>query len=98
MRAPTFTLKKKKTKSGRRYVRIRLKKYAGKYIEIKVKKKKKFYKLKLKNNNIKKNKKIFNFSYSSQKGTLTFKIRTYVKKGKKKVYSKESKKKRIRLS
>lgn len=98
MRAPTFTLKKKKTTSGRRYVRIRLKKYAGKYIEIKVKKKKKFYKLKLKNNNIKKNKKIFNFSYSSQKGTLTFKIRTYVKKGKKKVYSKESKKKRIRLS
>ena len=98
MRAPAFTLKKKKTSSGRRYVRIRLKKYEGKYIEIKVKKKKKFYRLKLKNSNIKKNKKVFNFSYSSQKGTLTFQIRTYVKKGKKKIYSKKSKKKRIRLS
>lgn len=98
MRAPTFTVKKKRLSSGRRYVKIQLKKYAGKYVEIKVKKKKKYYILKLKNSKIKKNKKVFNFSYSSQRGTLTFKLRTYIKKGKKRIYSKESKKKRIRLS
>lgn len=98
MRAPTFTIKKKRLSSGRRYVKIQLKKYEGKYVEIKVKKKKKYYILKLKNSKIKKNKKVFNFSYSSQRGTLTFKLRTYIKKGKKRIYSKESKKKRIRLS
>lgn len=100
-KAPVFTLKKKRTASGKRYVQIRLKRYQGTYVEIKVRKKgknKKFYKLKIKNNHIRKSRNVFNFRYTRKRGILEFKIRTYVKKGKKRIYSYESKKKRIRLS
>ncbi len=100
MKAPTFSVKRKKTQSGIRYVQIRIKKYKGIHVQIWVKKKnnKKFYRLILKNNNIRKMKKVFNFQYKKQKGTMVFIIRTYKKQGKKKKYSYYSKKKRIRLS
>ena len=98
--APVFVLKKKRTSSGKRYIQIRLKQYKGTNLEIwaKLKTTKNFTKLKIKNNNIRKMKKIFNFQYSKPKGILTFKLRTYKGKGKSRVYSYQSKEKRIRLS
>ena len=63
LKAPTFSLKKKKAKSGKRYIQIRLKKYKGKYMEIRVAEEKElrgtiyhtvFYKIKLKSSDIKK--------------------------------------------
>ena len=104
IKAPVFSLKKMRTASGKRYVSIRLKRYTGTYVEIwvgrKVKGSKKlvYYKLKIKKNNIRKAKGIFNFLYTKQKGTLIFRIRTYMRKGKKRIYSEKSKGKGIRLS
>lgn len=98
--APGFSLKKKRTSTGKRYVEIKLKAYQGNYIEIMVKKKggKQFYKLKIRNNNIRKLKKKFNFQYKKQKGTMIFKIRTYKKKNGKRIYSYWSKEKKVRLT
>lgn len=104
MKAPVFSLKKKRTASGKRYVSIRLKKYKGTYVEIwvgrrvKGSKKSKYFKLKIKQNNIRRAKRIFNFRYAKQKGMLTFRIRTYMVKEKKRIYSDKSKGKRIRLT
>lgn len=99
MQEPTFAIQRKKSGDGSKYVRIRIKKYEGKYLEIWVRKKgnKKFYRLKIKNANIREMKKSFNFSYRKQKGTLFFRLRTYKKQKGKRVYSKYSKQKKIRL-
>lgn len=72
--------------------------YAGSYIEVYVKVDNRSYvKLKLAESKISKIKKSLKFSYSFSKHTLYFKLRTYKKIGKKIIYSKRSKKKRIRV-
>lgn len=104
MKAPVFLLKIKQTASGIRYVSIRLKQYQGTYVEfwagkrVKGSKKLVYNKLKIKQNNIRKAKGVFNFQYTKQKGILVFRIRTYKKRENKRIYSYKSKGKRIRLT
>lgn len=96
--APVFSLKKKVSSTKQKYIQIKLKRYAGSYIEVYVKVDNRSYvKLKLAKSKISKIKKSLKFSYSFSKHTLYFKLRTYKKIGKKIIYSKRSKKKRIRV-
>ena len=63
-KAPSFTLKKKKTPQGISYISIHMKTWSDPNVEIRVrKKKKKYVKIPLTHPNIKKNKKVFNFQY-----------------------------------
>lgn len=96
--APVFSLKKKVSSGKQKYIQIKLNRYAGSYIEVYVKVDNRSYvKLKLAENKISKIKKSLKFSYSFSKHTLYFKLRTYKKIGKKIIYSKRSKEKRIRV-
>ena len=86
-KAPSFTLKKKKTPQGISYISIHMKTWSDPNVEIRVrKKKKKYVKIPLTHPNIKKNKKVFNFQYSPEK-KMWFQIRTYRKNKGKKQYS-----------
>lgn len=86
-KAPSFTLKKKKTPQGISYISIHMKTWSDPNVEIRVrKKKKKYVKIPLTHPNIKKNKKVFNFQYSPGK-RMWFQIRTYRKSKGKKQYS-----------
>ena len=86
-KAPSFTLKKKKTPQGISYISIHMKTWSDPNVEIRVrKKKKKYVKIPLTHPNIKKNKKVFNFQYSPGK-KMWFQIRTYRKNKGKKQYS-----------
>ncbi len=97
LQAPELQIKKG-TISGKRYVKITLKKYQGKNIEIYYRKgKKKFSKLVLQSNSIAKQKGCFRIRYLSTKENLYFKIRTYYKSGKKKIYSKYSKEMKVKV-
>nr|MBP3598390.1 leucine-rich repeat domain-containing protein [Eubacterium sp.] len=83
---------------GTKYVEVRLKKYQGKYVEIYISLKgRKFKKLKLVSSKISKYKGRFKIRYMVKKQTIRFKVRTYKKKGKKKIYSKYSKIVKIRV-
>ena len=88
MAAPKIKISKGKI--GKiRFCLIKLKKYKGSYVEIYVKKGKgKYKKIKLKNNRIKKYKGKFKLKLNVSKVKLRFKVRTYKKKGKKKIFSK----------
>ncbi len=92
---PSFTVKKKKS-AGIRYIEIKLKKYAGDYIQVYIKRGKRPYKKASFNNiKIKKYKGVFKIQYSRLKQSLQIKVRTYKIKDKKKIYSKYSKAKKI---
>lgn len=94
---PVYSVKKGK-KQGTRYITIRLKKYAGNRIQIYMKKKGgKYKKIKLKSDRIKKYRGRFKLRYYMKGKTLSFKIRTYRKEGKKKIVSYYSKEKKIRV-
>ena len=94
---PVYTIKKGK-KEGVRYIAIRLKKYVGNRIQIYMKKKGgKYKKIKLKSDRIKRYKGWFKLRYNMKGKTLSFMIRTYRKKGKKKIVSYYSKEKKIRV-
>ena len=94
---PVYTIKKGK-KEGVCYIAVCLKKYAGNRIQIYMKKKGgKYRKIKLKSDRIKRYKGRFKLRYNMKGKTLSFKIRTYRKKGKKKIVSYYSKEKRIRV-
>ncbi len=93
MAAPKIKISKGKI--GKiRFCLIKLKKYKGSFVEIYVKKGKgKYKKIKLKNNRIKKYKGKFKLKLNVSKVKLRFKVRTYKKKGKKKIFSKYAVKK-----
>ncbi len=96
MTAPKVKITKGKT-GNIRYLTIHLKKYKGKYVQIYMKKKgKKFKKINLLYNKIKKYKGKFKLQYLGKNQKLYFKVRTYKLKGKKKIYSKYSKVKKIK--
>ena len=101
LKRPSIILKKGKTSQGVYYIRIKLKKYSGKYINIYVKTKRKndrvFKKIKLKNNEIKSNKSGFKLKYNGKKTTIYVKVKTYVIKNNKKVYSKFSPVKSVKI-
>lgn len=96
--APKISIKRAKTAGAKRYLKIKLKKYQGKYVEIYMKTQKGgFKKLPLQSKKIKKCKGIFKLMYSKTGSKVTFKIRTFSGKGKKKDYSPYSVTKKIRL-
>ena len=96
LKAPVVKLEKGNI-SGKRYIRLILKKYKGKKIEIYYRKKdKKYTKLVLQSYSIKKQKGRFDIRYLSTKEKIYFRIRTYYKSGGKKVYSKYTKEMAVR--
>ena len=70
------------------YVQIELKKYSGIYAEIYIRgKDKKYQKIKLKSSSIKRYKAKFKLKCNNKKAVYYFKVRTIVKRVKKKYYS-----------
>lgn len=93
---PTFKIKKKK--QGKiRYLQITLKKYKGTYIDIYARKKKKFKRVSKAKLRIKKYKGVFKIRTYVKHMKIDIRVRTWQKKGKKKIYSKWSKIKRVRV-
>lgn len=92
--APKIRLQKRKNKSSH-YIEISLKKYQGNRMEIQYRKGDgKYYKLPLKTNKIRKNKKV-RVQYTTTGELLCIRVRTYTKSKKKKLYSKWSEEKQI---
>lgn len=94
---PKISIVVKKYTKNTWVAKIWIKKYKGTNIEIYYRRGKgKFKKIKLKQTNIKKNKKIFRVGYKKGKKIIYIRVRTYQKKGGKKVYSPYSKSWRVR--
>ncbi len=97
MTAPKVVVKKRKAGSNK-YLDIRIKRYKGKFAQIQVRKGKgKFKTLKLRYKRIKKYKGRFKLLYLNKNKWLSIRVRTYKKKGKKKIYSKYSKVVKVRV-
>lgn len=97
MLKPVIRITTKKYKKNMRIAKIRLKKYQGTNIEIYYcRGKGKFKKVKLRQSNIKTNKKIFSIGYKRGKKAMYLRVRTYKKNKGKKIYSIYSKKWRVR--
>lgn len=70
------------------YVQITLKKYSGTYVEIYIRgRSRKYQKIKLKSSSIKRYKAKFKLKCDNKKAVYYFKVRTIVKKSKKRYYS-----------
>ena len=97
-KAPSFKLQAKRNRRKQKYVLMTLKSCQGTYIEVQAGlKKNKFHRMKLKENRIKKLHGRIRFGYSFSGKRIYFKIRTYeIKKGKR-IYSRSSKVKSIRI-
>lgn len=94
---PKIRVTTKKYIKNIRIAKIRLIKYQGTNIEIfYCRRKGKFKRVKLRQSNIKKNKKIFSIGYKKGKKTMYLRVRTYKKKNGKKIFSIYSKKWRVR--
>lgn len=98
LRAPSLTVRKKKSEDGQRYLQIRIKKYRASGVELWVKKgKKPFRRIKLHGVDKKKKTNWINLSYTPSKQTLYLRTRINQKKKKKRYVSYMSKTKRIRI-
>lgn len=98
MQAPQIRLTKG-VAGTRKYVQVKLLRYQGTYAEFFVKNKEdgKYVKLKTKGGTIRKNGRKYRFQYQRTDMKLSFRIRTYRKKGRKKYYSCFSSVVRIRV-
>ncbi len=97
IRNPKISVKKGRMQQAR-YVSVYLRKYQGQYADIHISiNKKKFKKLKLVSNKISKYKGKFKIQYIIKNKEIRFKVRTYRKKGKKKLYSNFSNVVRVRV-
>jgi len=94
---PQFKLTKGKNKKGIKYIKIKLTRYFGKYIEIYVKTGSKFKRVKLKTKKISAIKSALKLKYSGNKKQLYVKVRTYSFNGNKKIYSSFSKTQKVRM-
>jgi fibronectin type 3 domain-containing protein len=91
VRTPTVTVRKGK-KGNVKYITVNLKKYGGKYVEIYISKNgSKYKKLKLKSNKIARYKGKYKIRYVVKNTKINVKVRTYLVRKKKKVYSSFSK-------
>lgn len=81
-------MKKKQTKTGKRYLDIKFLKYEGKYADIYMGEQKKYKKLKFKKRMIRKNKGRYRFLYTSSGHIVYIKTRTYSGNNKKSPWSK----------
>ena len=98
LRAPTITVRQKKTAPGVQFLQIRLSKYQGRYAGIYIRKNNgKYVYIRMKNNKISPRRKTFNFRHSMRNVTLSVRVRTYqTKKRKKGSFYSKVKKVRIR--
>ena len=98
LRAPTITVRQKKTAPGVQFLQIRLSKYQGRYAGIYIRKNNgKYVYIRMKNNKISPRRKTFNFRHSMRNITLSVRVRTYqTKKRKKGSFYSKVKKVRIR--
>lgn len=90
--APVLTVRRKKNADGQRYLRIKLRRYQGRYADIYIRKNhKKYTLLQLRNDNIKQQKATFDLHYTFRKATIAVKVQTFHKKKRTKgsFYSKE---------
>ena len=85
---PQIVVKKKQTKTGKRYLEIKFLKYEGKYADIYMGEQKKYKKLKFKKRMIRKNKGRYRFLYTSSGHIVYIKTRTYSGNNKKSPWSK----------
>lgn len=98
LRAPTISIKKKKSGSGQRYIQIKVKKYRASQVELWVKKgKKSFRRVKLHGVAKKKKTNTINLQYKPEGRKLYIRARIYQKKKNKQYKSYYSKTKRIRI-
>lgn len=94
---PAISIHKKRNKKSR-YVQITVKSSVGSYFDLYMKKKgKKFVRIRLSKNSLKKGKRVVKLAYSQKGYTLWFKVRTYDKINGKKKYRAYSGQKKIRL-
>lgn len=94
---PSIWIQKKRNKKSR-YVQITVKSSVGSYFDLYMKKKgKKFVRIRLAKNSLKKGKRVVKLAYSQKGYTLWFKVRTYDKINGKKKYRAYSGQKKIRL-
>ena len=94
---PAILIHKKQNKKSR-YVQITVKSSVGSYFDLYMKKKgKKFVRIRLAKNSLKKGKRVVKLAYSQKGYTLWFKVRTYDKINGKKKYRAYSGQKKIRL-
>ena len=94
---PKIRVTTKKYKKKMRIAIVRLKKYQGTHIQIYYRRGKGRYKrIRLRQSNIKRNKKIFKIGYTKGRKKIYVRVRTYQKKGGKKQYSPYSKSWRVR--
>ena len=92
-----ISIHKKRNKKSR-YVQITVKSSVGSYFDLYMKKKgKKFVRIRLSKNSLKKGKRVVKLAYSQKGYTLWFKVRTYDKINGKKKYRAYSRQKKIRL-
>lgn len=98
LRAPTITVRQKKTAPGVHFLQIRLNKYQGRYAGIYIcKNNGKYVYIRMKNNKISPRRKTFNFRHSMRNVTLSVRVKTYqTKKRKKGSFYSKVKKVRIR--
>lgn len=94
---PAISIHKKRNKKSR-YVQITVKSSVGSYFDLYMKKKgKKFVRIRLAKNSLKKGKRVVKLAYSQKGYMLWFKVRTYDKVNGKKKYRAYSGQKKIRL-
>ena len=94
---PAISIHKKRNKKSR-YVQITVKSSVGSYFDLYMKKKgKKYIRIRLAKNSLKKGKRVVKLAYSQKGYTLWFKVRTYDKINGKKKYRAYSGQKKIRL-
>ena len=94
---PAISIHKKKNKKSR-YVQITVKSSVGSYFDLYMKKKgKKYIRIRLAKNSLKKGKRVVKLAYSQKGYTLWFKVRMYDKVNGKKKYRAYSGQKKIRL-
>lgn len=94
---PVIRITTKKYKKKMCIAKIKIIKYQGTNIEVFYRRGKgKYKKVRLRQSNIKKNKKVFSIGYKRGKKAMYLRVRTYKKKNGKKVYSINSKEWRIR--
>ena len=97
MKRPVIKVTKGKLSNGIRYVKIRLKKYSGKYIQIYAGSNSSMKRIKLSSKKIKAKNPSFKLKYTKRNTTIYIKVRTYYKKANKKIYSKYSVIKKIKV-
>lgn len=94
---PAILIHKKQNKKSR-YVQITVKSSVGRYFDLYMKRRgKKFVRIRLAKNSLKKGKRVVKLAYSQKGYTLWFKVRTYDKINGKKKYRAYSGQKKIRL-